>query len=371
MAIADVFADRFTSHSVNLERFTAGQVSKVIKIVAGVEDKLVALLRKNDPTAPTLTKFKKLRAEKTLDAARKIINQGFGDVQQKQQLELFDLYGFTMSQTVGTINGTIGIDLFTVDVPPARIRALVNDVLVMGRPAREWWLTKSTQQMFDIFKTTVNQGVYVGKPVQEMVRELVGTRRLNYRDGQLAITRRSAEALVRTSVLSTANAAREETLIENRDLIEGVQALATLDLRTTDICIARSGGAWDLETRNPLPQSTRDEPYPGPPPWHFRCRTTLIPILVSYDKLSRDPKISRSIRREARNIDAGTRASMDGQVAGDLTYSQWLNNQSKERQIAALGTGRWQLWKEGKLKLSELIDQTGRPLTLDEIRQLQ
>ena len=370
MGIADVFADRFTSHQVNLERFTAGQIPRVLQLVRGVETEIVDLLKKNDPTGPRLTVFRRQRATRTLDAARKIIDQGFRNVHRDQRRELRDLYNFTLDQTVNTMNEVIGVDLLSVDIPPARIRALTDDVLVMGRPAVEWWTQNATNQMFDIFRSTVNQGVFVGKPINEMVRELVGTRRAGFRDGRLAITRRSAESLVRTSVLSTANAAREEALKNNDDLIDGVQALVTLDLRTTDICIARSGGAWDLETRQPLPQSTRDEPYPGPPPWHFRCRTSLIPILVPFSALSRSPKIQRSIRRQTRRIDETTRASIDGQVAADLTYSDWLRNQSRARQVQALGERRWRLWQDGRIKLSELIDQTGRPLTLEQLRQL-
>jgi len=33
-----------------------------------------------------------------------------------------------------------------------------------------------------------------------------------------------------------------------------------------------------------------------------------------------------------------------------------------------LGAGKWALWKAGKLSLSDLIDQSGRPLSLAELR---
>lgn len=35
------------------------------------------------------------------------------------------------------------------------------------------------------------------------------------------------------------------------------------------LCISRTGAAWNIETGEPLPGSTRQEPFPGRTPWHW------------------------------------------------------------------------------------------------------
>ena len=93
------------------------------------------------------------------------------------------------------------------------------------------------------------------------------------------------------------------------------------------------------------------------------CRTTLVPILRSWRELGvRSPRV----RREAP---PGTQSSLNGQVSAELNYDQWLRKQPKSVQIEALGRTKRDLWARGEIKnLSELTDQTGRSLTLVELR---
>ena len=66
--------------------------------------------------------------------------------------------------------------------------------------------------------------------------------------------------------------------------------------------------------------------------------------------------------------DPGTRASMDGQVAGDLRYEDWLKSQKETVQKDVLGPSRFELWKNRSLTLPEMLDQRGNPLTLEQLR---
>jgi hypothetical protein len=59
---------------------------------------------------------------------------------------------------------------------------------------------------------------------------------------------------------------------------------------------------------------------------------------------------------------------MNGQVAADLTFEGWLSRQPKAAQDAALGTGRADLWREGKISFRDLLDANGRELSLAELR---
>lgn len=73
------------------------------------------------------------------------------------------------------------------------------------------------------------------------------------------------------------------------------------------------------------------------------------------------------LRRAIKEIPLGTRASMDGQVAASLNYDQWLRTKSKKQQIKALGVAKQKLWAGGKLSLPQLIDQSGRELSLKQL----
>jgi hypothetical protein len=61
---------------------------------------------------------------------------------------------------------------------------------------------------------------------------------------------------------------------------------------------------------------------------------------------------------------------MDGQVAQTLTYEDWLKTKSERFQKEVLGPGKWALWQKGQIGLKDLIDQRGRPLTLEKLKQL-
>jgi hypothetical protein len=97
----------------------------------------------------------------------------------------------------------------------------------------------------------------------------------------------------------------------------------------------------------------------GPrPPAHIGCRSCIIPVVKSWRQLGID----------ADEVPAGTRASMNGQVADSITYPQWLKRQSVAVQNDALGVTRATLFRNGGLSVDRFVDKTGREYTLDELR---
>jgi hypothetical protein len=90
------------------------------------------------------------------------------------------------------------------------------------------------------------------------------------------------------------------------------------------------------------------------------CRSVTIPVLKSFAEMGIDlPELSPS-----------TRASMDGQVAAGFTFEEFLEKKGKAFQDRQLGPGRAQLWREGKITLTQLLDQRGNALTLAELQRL-
>lgn len=87
------------------------------------------------------------------------------------------------------------------------------------------------------------------------------------------------------------------------------------------------------------------------------CRSIEIPIMKTWRELGID----------IDEMPIGTRASMDGQVAGNLTMKGFLEDKSKAFQDNLLGKGKAELWRKGKITLTQLVDQTGRPMSLKDL----
>jgi hypothetical protein len=139
-----------------------------------------------------------------------------------------------------------------------------------------------------------------------------------------------------------------------------------------------SGPGW---TNVPLDKGPR-------PPAHPNCRSITTPVLKSWEELAKpgalkpgrgaadiDRLFQKNLAKqgfsadEISRIKRNTRASMNGQVPSDLTYSDWLGRQPQGFQDEVLGPTRGQLFREGGLPLSKFVDEkTGGGFTLDQIR---
>ncbi|WP_424411224.1 phage minor head protein [Pasteurella sp. PK-2025] len=89
------------------------------------------------------------------------------------------------------------------------------------------------------------------------------------------------------------------------------------------------------------------------------CRSTMRLITKSWRELGFD----------VDEIPESTRASMDGQVKENITYEDWLKNKTKAQQDEILGKGKADLWRNGVITFRDMLDQSGRPLTLKELKE--
>jgi hypothetical protein len=235
------------------------------------------------------------------------------------------------------------------------MKALVNGSIIEGAPSAAWWAKQSEDLQFK-FAAQVRQGIAQGETIMDIVRRVAGSPRLGT-TGIMEVSRRNAFALVHTSVMQVANDARLATFAANADIIKGVRQLSVLDGHTSKVCLAYSGASWDLEG-NPINGTTL--PFKGGPPRHWGCRSVLVPLTRSYRELGLD----------IDELPPGTRASDEGQVRADITMTEWLKSKPKAYVDDLLGKGRSDLFLSGKITLPQLLDQSGRPLTLKELRGL-
>lgn len=111
---------------------------------------------------------------------------------------------------------------------------------------------------------TIRDGLSKGQTNQQIVQRIKGKKALNYQDGLLDQSRSQISTMVRTARSHVSNVALNETYQSIG--VEYVKFIATLDSRTSKICMGYSDKVYK-----------KDEPHPVPP-LHPNCRSILIPV---------------------------------------------------------------------------------------------
>jgi len=253
------------------------------------------------------------------------------------------------------INGGVGIEILTSLPTVKQLEVLARKVLIAGAVNEEWW-NRQARELRQRFEDQLRMGIALGETNDDIIRRVRGRRENGFKDGIMRVSRKDADALVRTGIQTVSNKVRTEIFDANKDIFKGYKQVSTLDTRTSPICIAYSGKRWDERFR-PIGHKL---PYNGGTPRHWRCRSFIVPIVKSWKELG-------------INLDEapmGTRSSMTGQVPADTTFNDFLKGRTKAEQDEILGKGVATLWRGGKIGLAQLVDSSGtRALTLGELRQ--
>lgn len=380
-SFSDDAADALLTQSINVERVAAGSRKKVLALLVELEDELEKLIRRYDLAGVKRITYRYRKTEALLKQTQSTIATFYsGTISPEIGRELRELADYVGTDAAARLNAAIQGSVFTVAITRGELTQLVGNTFIVGSPAKKWW-QKQARDLQQAFAQQVRLGMLAGESNDQIVRrvrgrntgrkrvvEIRGKKRTVpvYEGGILDTSRRNAAALVQTATNAVSNATLHKLYEDNADVLRGVGVLVTLDDRTSDYCISISGGAWNLATGDPLSESRARIRYPGPPPYHYNCRTVEYPITKSFaDLLREDVKKARGLVDTAT---PSTRASIDGQVAGTLNYESWLKTKPEAFQRRVLGPARYDLWKRGKLSLTQLVDQTGRSLTVRELR---
>lgn len=157
----------------------------------------------------------------------------------------------------------------------------------------------------------------------------------NLRQRFFSWIRRRVEPLVRTTVAAVAQEVRLAMYEANPALVPAVEWAAIIDNRTSQICMGLDGLRWRVDTKAPIGHS---RPWRGPPPAHFRCRSSLVGVLANAP-----PNVNR--------------------------FDDWLRTQPPGVQREVLGRTRYDLWRAGRItSVKELTDQTNRPLSVADLK---
>lgn len=347
------------SHAVDLVHYSNGVVQKIVALLNRSDKDLLAQLTQQlsdmDHTTFSVERLNALLVSvRTINAAAyaKVTGAleqeiaGFAQHEIGYQQDLFK------SVIPPQIVGSVGIG----EVAVQQVYAAALSRPFQGRLLKEWGQSLE-QDRFTRIRDAIRIGFTQQQTNQQIIQRIRGTRANKFTDGIVQTDRRNLEAVVRTAVSHTAASAQDAFHKANEDLIGSVMWVATLDTSTTTLCAARDGKKYSVETHKPI---GHDLPWlGGPGKAHWCCRSTSVPITKSWSELG---------GADLPSFTPSERSAMDGAAPADLTYSDWLKNQSVGRQNQVLGVTKAQLFRSGQLTIDQFQNSKGQTLTLDQLK---
>jgi SPP1 gp7 family putative phage head morphogenesis protein len=199
-------------------------------------------------------------------------------------------------------------------------------------------------------KTAIDSGLAQGLTNAQIIQNVIGKTRL---------TEAQASALVRTAITRTQSVSQLSVLRDNPEIMKGVRFTAVLDSRTSAICAHHDGKVYDLDDNR------------FTPPLHWRCRSTLVPVVKSHSELleSTSPDVKKSILKK---LDGKGITRLNGLAPAKETYGKWLKRQSRDVKIRHFqgDLQKVDLFDNGQLPVESFTTASGKPLSLTALRRL-
>lgn len=204
-------------------------------------------------------------------------------------------------KTIFDIQQMTGLGFSFAEIPTKQIKEILKNNWSGKHFSKRIW--NNTDMLSSELEHILTKGFMNGASIQRMTKEIAD----KMQTGEFAATR-----LIRTETTYVANCAELEAYKETG--VEKFQFLATLDLRTSDICQEHDGKIYNL-----------DEAVIGEnvPPLHANCRSTTLEVFED-DNLA-------GLERRARDPVTGKNKT----VPADINYSDWykenVSNSPKAR----------------------------------------
>lgn len=322
--------ERLLRHHLLVQRFAGSQIKAAMPAVRQLAKDLRSRIAAGDATEFAMGRMAALERDIQL-----LVAAASDGVQQALDLEDFAVQEAEFAQQLLGASVSVdlaeGLDLDAVRaITTRRQMQLVAGDTIKRLTIPEMWQEFSEAAGRDAMRT-VQAGVLEGRTQQQMSRqvaELVTTR-----------SRRQASTVIRTSVNNIGTAARDEVYKANEDVLDGEVWTSTLDGKTSASCRSRDG----------LRLRIGQGPYP---PGHHGCRSIRRPL----------------VKEKYRIAAVGERASMDGPVDSRVTYGGWLKRQPRGFVEDVLGKQKSDLFLSGKVRIDQFVDDAGRSLSLQELK---
>jgi SPP1 gp7 family putative phage head morphogenesis protein len=339
MALSDEIQDAITRHQIFILRYAAGREKEASQYVDRVKEMIQDELRNEE-----LTDLELARLNRFMDEVQLFAEEQYQALAEKVADDARELAAQEIDWNAGLLSRIIGEDI-TVPSAFRTELSVFAEVLLAGVAGA------TVRGVTNAFRQT--------KTVQLMqaIRDGVTMREDNFQIGRRAesvtgLHKKQAGSMIRTISNHVSVKTRDTVLQENIGLFDGYEWVAVLDSRTSIICAGRDGKIYPLT----------DDPEKSPkPPAHFNCRSTITPVVkAGFEDRAKKPK-----PRTAEGAKGKTK------VRQTTTYESWLIRQPASFQDEVLGVTRGRLFRRGGLNLSKFVDDSGKTLTLDELRKVE
>ena len=330
-------------HQIQLEAYKNGQANEIISLLDKANSEIAKFVKGTDGVYTKKRYLEIARKLKDVSSALKenvgsnIDLDGLIDYELKKQKSLLDsVKGDIVKAKGGVVNFLY----------PTREQV---KTAALFKPVTEGFTYESYLNgieagLYNTWDSAIRTGYLTGQPTKRIVSKVLGgispeTKLKN--PGLMNTLRNSIYGNTRTVLQSFAEETRERVYQENEQCFgDGTkdgpkyEYLATLDNRTCIVCGSASEKMY---------KSLKDAPRV---PQHRGCRCLIIPYF---------------------NIEGDTRASKDGQIKSDISFSEWLGEQDEKTQRDILGLTRFKMFKDGT-KIEQFVDN-GQTLTLKQLAE--
>jgi hypothetical protein len=247
---------------------------------------LARALRADDPTAGRLLGTRQQDVEDFMTAVGAVLIQdAFQRIAAHTERTLVHLAGEEAHATQTTLADLTDGAVVLAAVAPARLEALLASSLFPtpqrpGDPSATlgtWWERQAQR-----FEQQVHDALLVGVTQEASLRDVTmqiqGTEERGRADGLVAAAIGNASILLRTATTNMLAETRSALAAANPGSLDALEHGSVLDSRTSEICLARDGLRYTVDTHEPLGHSI---PYAGGIPYHFNALAGGTLILTS------------------------------------------------------------------------------------------
>lgn len=307
--------DEAVRRRIALERYSTAQAREALRLLKELEAEILAKIAKFEAAGRSLLT---IRQQRELLASVKDVSADIYDRLQtslrKGMTKLAGAEYKAAQEAIADAADSVGLTATTQNLTGTAALEIAAARPMQGALLKDW-----LDDLEPSHRSRIERALRIsfaeGESLSSAARRL---REAGLRNG------RGLEALIRTSNAHIAAQVTQATIEANADIVEGVEWVAVLDSRTTDICRGRDGKIFPIDS--------------GPrPPAHIGCRSTVRTILKGQEPAPRE------------------------------TYNQWLKRQPAAVQDDILGPARGKLFRSGKITLDRFSDAGGRRVPLAEL----
>ena len=336
MSTNDVIKDAFIRHQIFVQRYAKGREREAEEFIRKVLEEAVSRLNID------LTELNRARLDRLIQDLIQMVNELNGDYTESFIQEALDFVDYEIGFNYRILNANVVADTVLPNLNQVQAAMLTN---IMDLEPTKGYTIREALSEFGRKKgqqivQKIRDGIVLGETTQQIVK--------NIKDLE-GIQGRQAAALARTVTNHVSIQARQITMRENDDIIDSYQWVATLDSRTSLICASRDGQIYEDIDSNPKP------------PAHFNCRSTITWVVKPEFDLGADIVGDRP-SKGADGVQV---------ISADTNYEQWLRRQPLSFQTEVLGSTKAKLFRDGKLSIGRFVDDQGRVLSLDQLRELE